>query len=60
MKLSEIKKMPTVFNNVHDSIYRHYHILNYVLGMVERGDSKETIKEVAEYLKEDGIDENIK
>ena len=30
MKLEEIKKMPTVIDNVHESCYRSYHILRYM------------------------------
>ena len=29
---------PTVYNNVHESIYRSWHILEVVKGMLERGD----------------------
>lgn len=43
--------MPTCLKNLHESCYRSYHILNHVLTMVERGDSKETIFEVADFLK---------
>ena len=30
MKLEEIKKMPTVIENIHESCYRSYHILRYM------------------------------
>ena len=53
--LEKIKEMPTTFEGVHDSAMRSYHILNKVLAMVERGDSIETILEVAEYLKLDPV-----
>jgi len=48
--LYEISQIPDLYNNVHESIYRSYHTLIKVLEMVERGDSKETIKEVATML----------
>ena len=50
MTLSDIQKMPTVIDNTHESCFQCYHILNAVLEMVKRGDSKETIKEVFELL----------
>jgi len=52
MEIKEIAEMPTTFNNVHESIYRSYHILNLVLEMIERGDSKETINLTVGYLKQ--------
>lgn len=51
MSMKEIKTMPTCVNNIHESVYRSYHILNKVLEMVNRGDSQETINEVVESLK---------
>lgn len=55
--LSEIKKLPTSIDKVHESCYRSYHILAYVLTMVERGDNKETILDVVNHLQKDGISE---
>lgn len=57
MKLQDIKNMPTTIDSdgsvtYHESVLRSYQILDYVLGMVERGDSKETIFEVVEMLRE--------
>jgi len=49
--LEDIMLMPTVNDKVHESIFRSYHILEYVLIMVERGDSKDTIMEVVKLLK---------
>lgn len=51
MKPEQIIGFPTTHNNVHESVYRSYHILEYVLLMVERGDSRETIYEMAELLR---------
>lgn len=50
--LKEIQKMPTCVSAIHESCYRSYHILDQVLNMVKRGDSKETIFEVVEFLRE--------
>jgi len=55
MTLAEIKEMPTVHRfderlKIHESVLRSYNILEYVLEMVGRGDSKQTIKDVANYL----------
>ena len=55
--LSAIKKQPTSIEKVHESCYRSFHILNNVLGMIERGDSKETIFEVVEHLRADPIEQ---
>lgn len=41
--LQEIKKMPTVIGNVHESVYKSYQILELVKEMLNRGDSQETI-----------------
>lgn len=50
MDLYEIQQMPTLIDTVHESCYRAYHILAQVMKMVERGDSKESIFEVATLL----------
>ena len=50
--VGQIKEFPTVAHDVHESIFKSYHILRYVLKMVERGDSKESIREIADYLME--------
>jgi hypothetical protein len=52
MELKEILNMPSIVNNIHESTYRSYHILNKVLEMVKRGDSKETIQDIAKLLTE--------
>lgn len=49
--LKTIQKMPTKLENIHESVFRSYHILDHVLKMIEREDSKETIFEVVEFLK---------
>ena len=52
MKIEEIKKMPTTLPEIktHESVLRSYHTARKIMEMVERGDSKETIKEVFEFL----------
>ena len=50
--LKQIQMKPTCLENRHESCFRSYSILEQVLIMVERGDSKETIFEVVEFLKE--------
>ena len=54
--LKQIQIKPTCLGNIHESCYRSYSILEKVLVMVERGDSKETIFEVVEFLKEYPVD----
>lgn len=54
--LLAIGKYPTVYNDfhtgdAHESTLRSWHILDHVLTMVRRGDSKETILEMADILK---------
>lgn len=44
-----IKKLPTVKNNVHESIYKSYHVLNQVKDMLDRGDSKETVLDFIDF-----------
>lgn len=50
MNISDILEHPTVIRNNHESLYKSYHVLFYILEMVKRGDSKETISEVAAFL----------
>ena len=50
-KLKTIQAKPTTLENIHESCFRSYDILEQVLIMVERGDTKETIFEVVEFLK---------
>ena len=50
-KLKEIAEMPTVIGDkLHQSLTRSHHLLLYILRMVERGDSKETIWDVYAFL----------
>jgi hypothetical protein len=56
--LSDIQKMPTSIDKVHESCFRSYHILIHVLKMVYRGDSSETIFEVANMLRENPLEVN--
>jgi hypothetical protein len=56
--LSDIQKMPTSIDKIHESCFRSYHILRQVLVMVDRGDSKETIFEVANMLRENPVEVN--
>lgn len=55
MKLDEIMTYPLVVDNNHESIYRKYHILDKVLEMIDRGDSKETIFEVVGLLESNNV-----
>ena len=50
--LSDILDLPTLIGNTHESVYRSYHILLYVLEMINRGDSKETINDIVQMLSE--------
>jgi len=42
--------VPTVHNNVHESVYRSYQALDFTIDMLKRWDSKETILEILELL----------
>jgi len=55
MMLEEIRELPTLSNNIHESVFRSYHILNKVLELIERGDSKETILEIVEDLRKNEL-----
>ena len=50
MNIQEILKKPDVINNTHESCYRTYSILDAVIEMLNRGDSKETIFDMINYL----------
>ena len=49
-EIYKILQKPTTIDKVHESMYRSYNIVDYILKMVERGDSKETIADVAELM----------
>ena len=54
--LKQIQAMPTTLENINESCFRSYDILKQVMIMVERGDTKQTIFEVVEFLQEYPID----
>jgi len=56
MNLKEIQRLPISLENIHESCFRSYHILNQVLEMIGRNDSANTIFEVVEFLKEYPVD----
>lgn len=49
-KIEKIQQLPTFIDNTHESCFRSYHVLNLTLEMIERGDSKETIFDMVEFL----------
>jgi len=49
-ELNDIISQPQTYEKIHESIFRSYHILRFIIEMVERGDSKETIIEVYNFL----------
>ena len=53
-KLKTIIEIPTMLDNIHQSCFRSSHILLYILDMVQRGDSEETIMDVYYFLSENG------
>jgi len=50
MEIQQIKEMPTCIDKKHESVLRSYHTARKIMEMVERGDSKETIKEIFNFL----------
>lgn len=50
-RMEQIQKFQKINENIHESIFQSYHILDKVLQMIDRGDSKETIFEVVEFLR---------
>lgn len=51
MKIEDIQSMPTNMQNIHESCFRSYQILEKVIEMLNRGDSKETILELIQLMK---------
>jgi hypothetical protein len=45
-----MRAMPTVRGDVHESVYRAYHVLDYVQRMISRGDSLDTIDEFLRWV----------
>lgn len=56
MEIEQIQKQPTSIDNIHQSCFRCCHILEYVLEMVKRGDSAQTIIDVSNLLKQNPIE----
>jgi hypothetical protein len=50
--IADIIEFPTSIENVHESCYRSHQTLDYIMDMVRRGDSKETIEDIYLFLKE--------
>lgn len=55
MRIEDILDMPTVAKSInrptHESVFRSYQILSYVIEMAERGDSAKSIFELATFLR---------
>ena len=51
MKLLDILSEPTVYNNVHESIYRSWHILNAVEWLLERNTPPEVVLSIVRELR---------
>ena len=45
-----ILKAPIKIGTTHQSVFRDSQVLNYIMKMVDRGDSKETIKDAYYFL----------
>jgi hypothetical protein len=58
MDINLIIYKPTVVKNYHESTLRAWSVLEQVMIMVDRGDSKETIKEVHNFMMKFLHDEN--
>lgn len=50
-EIDYIRSRPTLVCNTHESTLQAYQILNKVEAMLKRGDSRETILEMIDYLK---------
>lgn len=59
-KLRLILDKPIIKDDIHESIFRSNGILMYILEMVKRGDSKETIWDVYDFLSNDAETDNFK
>lgn len=46
MRLSDIAKIPTTVNKVHESVYRSYHILNKVADLLHKGTPAQVVLEL--------------
>lgn len=54
MFLEGTKELPTILSGIDECSFRSYHILQKVIQMVARGDTRETIIEIADYLEGSG------
>ena len=45
-ELIQIQNIPTKMDDIHQSVFRSHGVLHYIMQMVKRGDSKETIQDV--------------
>jgi hypothetical protein len=53
--MNKIKEMPTSLDGISPSEMRSYNILEKVMIMIDRGDSKETIIELLEFFQDYNI-----
>lgn len=51
--IDQIKRMPEVIDNNHESLYKCYSILERVKIMIEREDSLETIKDFIRWCEDE-------
>ena len=60
MNIEEIKKLPTVYENISESIFKSFHVLEKVKTMLQRNDSKETILEMIDlFYTKNGLDLSV-
>lgn len=50
MRIKQIRELPTVIDNTHESVLRAYQILEKVKVMLERGDSPDTVLELIDFM----------
>lgn len=51
-RMQFILELPTNLDKVHESAFKAYHLLDYVLELIERGVDKETIKEIVKHIRQ--------
>jgi hypothetical protein len=59
--ITRIQKLPNTLNNIHESCYKSYHVMNLMVEMLERGDSAESILMLVKHFgSEQHTDETVK
>jgi hypothetical protein len=59
MDFTTIKELPTTYKNIHESIYRSYHIVQKIEELLQQGINNDILLEIIRHLNEEYPPEEI-